>query len=525
MGRKLLQDAQHSATNRIDRPAPQNAILRKHSLRRGPTGTAAASPRCGVDREPDRGRWRGAGGVWKGRYILAAAKGFPVVARGVCVCCSVVANLLAPVEDVDAVEVLGRLAQALGHGLLARAQRHAGVVVLLVGLGLALGVANLALQVVVVLGLVLAHAVPEGPLCVGVDVHLDHAVRDRLLDVVDVGARTTVEDKGAGLRARAEAELLRDVLLRVSQNLRVELDVAGRVDAVHVAKGGGDGELCVGHRLQRLLDHPHLLGLGVEVLRVRILVVHPVLLAARDAKLHLEQHVELGHPLHVLDADGDVLLERLLGQVEHVRREERLAVRGVVRFRLGQHPVHPREELLGAVVCVQDHRHAVFGGERAHVVSARHRPSDGRVKVGVVEALASVELRASRRELDDDWRVRLARRLEASVDGRGRDAVDRRDGVPILLCVLQQVDERLARHDARVDRGREVGIRRHRALVHAGQAKVVRKPCSAAQAKLLQQAEARSGRAAADRRCACPRVRRSDGGRVGQCGGGGEREH
>ena len=109
---------------------------------------------------------------------------------------------------------------------------------------------------------------------------------------------------------------------------------------------------------------------------------------------------------------------------------------------------------------------------------------------------------ASRRELDDDWRVRLARRLEASVDGRGRDAVDRRDGVPILLCVLQQVDERLscmrgaplsshsllsisysappgkrlARHDARVDRGREVGIRRHRALVHAGQAKVVRKP-------------------------------------------------
>ena len=50
-------------------------------------------------------------------------------------------------------------------------------------------------------------------------------------------------------------------------------------------------------------------------------------------------------------------------------------------------------------------------------------------------------------------------------------------------------------------------------------------PCSAAQAKLLQQAEARSGRAAADRRCACPRVRRSDGGRVGQSGGGGEREH
>merc|ERR1719261_510225 len=36
-------------------------------------------------------------------------------------------------EDVDAVEVLGGLDQALGHELLATAERHAGVVVLLVG--------------------------------------------------------------------------------------------------------------------------------------------------------------------------------------------------------------------------------------------------------------------------------------------------------------------------------------------------------------------------------------------------------
>merc|ERR1719230_394904 len=67
-------------------------------------------------------------------------------------------------DHVDAVEVLHGLAEARGHRLLARAQRHARVVVLLVGLGLALGVANLALQVVAVLGLVLADAVPERPL-------------------------------------------------------------------------------------------------------------------------------------------------------------------------------------------------------------------------------------------------------------------------------------------------------------------------------------------------------------------------
>ena len=42
-------------------------------------------------------------------------------------------------------------------------------------------------------------------------------------------------------------------------------------------------------------------------------------------ELHLEQHLDLAHPLHVLDADVDVLSERLLGQVEHMAREERLA--------------------------------------------------------------------------------------------------------------------------------------------------------------------------------------------------------
>ena len=66
-------------------------------------------------------------------------------------------------DDVDAVEVLGGLDQALGHELLAAAERHAGVVVLLVGLLVAVGVADLALQVRAELGLVRAQAVPEGP--------------------------------------------------------------------------------------------------------------------------------------------------------------------------------------------------------------------------------------------------------------------------------------------------------------------------------------------------------------------------
>ena len=69
----------------------------------------------------------------------------------------------ARLKHVDAVEVLGGLHQALGHERLAAAQGHARVVVLLVGLLVAVGVADLALQVRAELALVRADAIPEGP--------------------------------------------------------------------------------------------------------------------------------------------------------------------------------------------------------------------------------------------------------------------------------------------------------------------------------------------------------------------------
>ena len=56
-------------------------------------------------------------------------------------------------QHLDALEVLCGLDKARRHGLLRCPKRHAGVVILLVGLGSSLGVADLALEVIVVLGL------------------------------------------------------------------------------------------------------------------------------------------------------------------------------------------------------------------------------------------------------------------------------------------------------------------------------------------------------------------------------------
>mmetsp|Transcript_7250 Transcript_7250/g.14044 ORF Transcript_7250/g.14044 Transcript_7250/m.14044 type:complete len:238 (-) Transcript_7250:651-1364(-) len=230
---------------------------------------------------------------------------------------------MGSLEHVNALQVLGSLHKARSHGLLAGAQADAGIVVLLVGLVLAVGVADLRLEVIAVLRLEGADAVPEGPLGVGVDVHLDDASLDRVLDVLDRRPRPTVEDKAAGQRALGQAELLRDVLLAVVEDLGLEIHVAGGVHAVHVAEGGGDGEGAVLDLGELLVRVPDLLGLRVETRAVNIRVVDAVLLTARHAELHLEEHVALGKALEVLLADLNVLLERLLREVESMCDEKR----------------------------------------------------------------------------------------------------------------------------------------------------------------------------------------------------------
>mmetsp|Transcript_108484 Transcript_108484/g.302532 ORF Transcript_108484/g.302532 Transcript_108484/m.302532 type:complete len:299 (-) Transcript_108484:116-1012(-) len=221
-------------------------------------------------------------------------------------------------KDVGATEVLEALLEAFHGGLLSRPHAHAGVVELLVGLGLAFRVADLRLEIGLVLCLEVANAAPIGPLRVRVDVHLDHTILQGLADVLEVGARATVEDKLHRLLL-STVKLLRNVLLRVAEDLRLQAHIARLVDSMDVAKGRSDCKDAVGHLGQGLVDLPDLLRLGVEVLGVRVLVVHAVLLAPGDAELHLEATVDLRHALQVLGADLNVLLQRLLGQVNHVR--------------------------------------------------------------------------------------------------------------------------------------------------------------------------------------------------------------
>ena len=284
-----------------------------------------------------------------------------------------------------------------------------------------------------------------GPLGVSVDVHLDDAVLDGSLDLVLGRAGAAVEDEEEGLLVSI-GELLLCVELVPVEELGVKTDVSGLVNTVDVAEGGGDGE--VGADLgESSVDVPDVLRLCVETGVVYVGVVYAVLLTASDADLHLEPETERGHALEVLDASVDVVLLGFFGEIEHVRREERLIVLFEIVLVCVEHAIEPGEKLFGAVIRVENDgasrgekrserggtgeieggreacdmsgsgteeeqakdAHAVFLCYGPDVVSGGHGTCDGGLLVVVGEALSCEEGGAALGDLEDDGGLDVAK--------------------------------------------------------------------------------------------------------------------
>jgi hypothetical protein len=143
--------------------------------------------------------------------------------------------------------------------------------------------------------------------------------------------------------------LLLDIFLMFLEEFWVKLDVSWLVDAMDVAEAGGDGEIRRdwGEGLVDLVD---VLGLGVERVVVNRCVVDTILLATGNANFHLEPLLHGCGALEVLGGRGDVVVDRLLGQIDHVGGEEGLVVLLEVGLIGVEHAIEPWEELLGAMV-------------------------------------------------------------------------------------------------------------------------------------------------------------------------------
>ena len=236
-----------------------------------------------------------------------------------------------------------------------------------------------------------------------------------------------------------QAQVLLHVLLRVVQNLGVQLHVTGSVHAVHVAERSSHGE--AGRDLAQRRVHLHdLLGLRVQARVLHAAVVHAVLLAASHTDLHLQQNAHLVAALQVLRGQSQVVVQRLHRQVDHVRRVQRSArLLEVLLIRL-QAAVQPGQQLLGAVIRVKHHRHAVRSGHRVHVLGTHDRTHDGVALLSVgLQTLARDEGGTTVGELDDDGALHRRSSLETGVHRVRVGAVDGRNGESVLLGIAEQL--------------------------------------------------------------------------------------
>jgi hypothetical protein len=93
-----------------------------------------------------------------------------------------------------------------------------------------------------------------------------------------------------------------------------------------------------------------------------------------------------------------------------------------------EHAIDPREELLGRVIRVQDHRNAIRFGDAMHVSRTRDAAEDREALSLELEALAREERRAAVGELHDDRGFDPRRGLERGIDRVAADAVHRGKG-------------------------------------------------------------------------------------------------
>lgn len=180
----------------------------------------------------------------------------------------------------SSVEILEGFLDTLAHGLLTLADPDTGVEVLLVGLVLAVRVADSRHEVVLLAEDVVTDTSEVSVLHVSVNVDLDDTVADGLLVLGLGGTGATVEDEEDGL-VLGGSGLLLDVGLVLAEELGVETNVAGLVDTVDVTETSGNGEVGADGG-ESVVDGEDILGLGVEGVVVNVLVVDTVLLTTGD---------------------------------------------------------------------------------------------------------------------------------------------------------------------------------------------------------------------------------------------------
>lgn len=152
---------------------------------------------------------------------------------------------------------------------------------------------------------------------------------------------------------------------------------------------------------------------------------------------HLEPLLHGGSALKVGGSGVNVVFDLLLGQIDHVGRVEGLAVELEVGLISIHEAIEPRQELLGAVVGVQNDGDAVGGSNAANVVGSGNTTSNGGGLAIVAHTLTGEVSGTTLRKLQDDGGLGIAGSLEGGNNGGGRGDVL----APISECLVEEIVE------------------------------------------------------------------------------------
>src|SRR5690606_15533001 len=95
---------------------------------------------------------------------------------------SYIKTLLQFAIDINSIQLLESLFQPCDEGFFSFAQPYARIVIFLIWRIRSFWIADLCLQVIAMLGLVATYTIPESPLHIRIDVHLDSTVRNSFGD-------------------------------------------------------------------------------------------------------------------------------------------------------------------------------------------------------------------------------------------------------------------------------------------------------------------------------------------------------
>lgn len=109
--------------------------------------------------------------------------------------------------------------------------------------------------------------------------------------------------------------------------------------------------------------------------------------------------------------------------------------------------VQPREELLGAVVGVEDDGDTVAGSDATDVVGGGDTASDGGVLAVVGDTLTGEVSGTTVGDLEDDGGFGVTGSLEGRDDDRGRSDVHSRNSEVVLLSILEETEDVITSDD------------------------------------------------------------------------------